>query len=165
MYYVPKHQNYLGGETIMNALSGTLLPRFLFPNKVKGSDSRDVFEKVTGFTLLDNTSMGLSVVGEFYVNYGVKGAWAGLFIYGMFISLALRLLSSYFKFSPFVVLWFVLIFFQVIKAETYFLKVMNHFVKASMFTVFVYTFLQSIGIEIFPVQKAKESLYSRKINS
>lgn len=166
MNYVPRNQDYLKGETINDALSASLLPRFLFPEKASGLDSKETFEKVTGLELIKGTSMGLSLVGEFYVNYGILGAWIGLFIYGLFISLSIRFLMVYSKFSPFIILWFVLVYFQVIKAETYLLKVLNHLIKAGSFLIFLHLTLKAFNFELFPIpNELAEKPEERKIGS
>lgn len=157
MDYVPRHTDHLGGKSVSDAISASLLPRFLFPNKTSTEDALMVFEKVTGLTLIGGTSMGLSVVGEFYANYGIYGAWLAMFIYGLFISFFLKLLVRLSGNSPFFVLWLVVIFFQVIKAETYLIKVLNHLIKASIFVFVLHFGLRMFGINVFPKVKEAEN--------
>lgn len=155
MDHVPRNHDFLGGVSVADAFSASLLPRFLFPNKTSSDDAKKVFEKVTGLTLIKGTSMGLSLVGEFYANYGIQGAWLAMFLYGAFISIVIKLLVVYTNQSPFLVLWFILIFFQVIKAETYLIKVLNHLIKASVFVIFLRILLNGLGLELFPKFKNK----------
>jgi len=155
MDYVPRKRDFLKGESVTSAITASVLPRFLFPDKTSANDAKKIFEKVTGLNLLEGTSLGLSLVGEFYANFGMYGAWFAMLIYGLFISFFLRIIIYFSNDSPFLVLWFVLIFFQVIKAETYLIKILNHLIKASMFVFVLHFLLKSLGLNIFPDIKYK----------
>lgn len=157
MDYVPKNTDFLNGESVSEAISASLIPRFLAPNKTSAEDVKKTFEKVTGLRLVGGTSMGLSLVGEFYANYGIYGAWLAMFLYGLFISFFLKLLLHLSGNSPFLVLWLVVIFFQVIKAETYLIKVLNHLIKASIFVFVLHFGLRMFGINVFPKVKEAEN--------
>lgn len=157
MDYVPKNTDFLNGESVSEAISASLVPRFLAPNKTSAEDVKKTFEKVTGLRLVGGTSMGLSLVGEFYANYGIYGAWLAMFLYGLFISFFLKLLLHLSGNSPFLVLWLVVIFFQVIKAETYLIKVLNHLIKASIFVFVLHFGLKMFGINVFPKVKEVEN--------
>lgn len=151
MENVPKNQDYFGGSTITEAIESAILPRFLFPNK-KGAEQAIInFKSMSGIDLNAGTSMGLSVIGEFYGNYGVVGGWLAMFIYGVFIAVTIKLLMQGIAGgSPIIVLWFLLFFFQVVKAETDFIKIINHLSKSILFFIFLKFALKMVNINLLP---------------
>lgn len=138
MYYVPDFENYADGETIKEALSASILPRFLNPTK-KGAGGQENFERFTGFMLSSRTSMGTSVIGEAYANYGPNGAAFFMLLYGLVIAFFLRQFLKLSEHnSPTLILWLPIILFQVVKAETELVVVLNHLIKASILVLLIY---------------------------
>jgi hypothetical protein len=84
---VPRKVPFAKGSTIEDALLFTLLPRALFPNKPQGA-SRVLFARFTGLQLNPSTSMGLSIIGEMYANFGYFGGVLGTFVFGSLVGLA-----------------------------------------------------------------------------
>jgi hypothetical protein len=84
---VPRKVPYAKGDTLKDALMFSLLPRALFPNKPEGA-SRVLFARFTGLQLNSTTSMGLSVIGEMYANFGYWGGVLGTFVFGSLVGLA-----------------------------------------------------------------------------
>jgi len=153
---VPLHQDFLNGRTVKEALEASLLPRFLAPNKVGADQSLVNFKDVTGLALSDDTAMGLSLVAEFYANYGTVGGWFAMFIYGLVIALCIQLITDMLaKKSPLILLWLILFFFQVVKAETDLIKVLNHLIKSIMFFIIINYSLKMMNIHLFPIKKKK----------
>ncbi|NBG66654.1 hypothetical protein [Acidiluteibacter ferrifornacis] len=131
MSNIPYKEDYLGGETVREAFSSSLLPRFLFPDKKGAADGIEDFKRITGLDLQRGTSMGLSITGEFYANYGIYGGWLAIFIYGLLISLFIKWFINFSGHkSPLTYIWLVLIFYQVVKAETELIKILNHMFKS-----------------------------------
>lgn len=137
IYNVPGSEPYAEGETITTAISASLLPRFLNPNK-KQAGGRENFERFTGLPISEGTSMGTSIIGEAYANFGYQGAWAFMFVWGAFLSWGYGRLVKYGNTHPIIHVFIPLIFLQVIKAETELFVVLNHFVKS---TILVLVFL------------------------
>ncbi len=129
MEQVPEREPFANGATINEAVSAALLPRFLAPNK-KMAGGRDNYERFTGFQLQSSTSMGVSLLGEGYANYGVYGAWIFMYCIGVFYAIVLNVLYRYSRRHPTILLWLPLIFLQVVKAETELVVVLNHLVKS-----------------------------------
>lgn len=131
MRYTPYYEPFADGETILNGIEASLIPRFLNPDKPKAG-GRDHFQRFTGKKISDNTSMGLSPLGEAYANFGVDGGIFFMFMLGLFYNfymfVILRLTFRY----PSLILWLPLLFLQVVKAETDFVVVLNHLIKASV---------------------------------
>jgi len=137
IYNIPSNAPFANGETIFEAIYASLVPRFLDPGK-KMAGGRENFERFTGLPIRSNTSMGTSIIGEAYGNFGKEGAWIFMFIWGFVLSKGYNLLMSKTNKTPLLYLFLPLIFLQVIKAETEFSVVFNHFVKS---LVFVFLFL------------------------
>jgi hypothetical protein len=126
---VPNMEPYADGETIIEAFSASLLPRFLDPDK-KIAGGRENFERFTGLPLGAGTSMGTSVIGEAYANFGPMGTWIFMFFWGLFLSLFFNRLVKYAQKQPLMYVFLPLIFLQVVKAETELYVVLNHFLKS-----------------------------------
>lgn len=134
---VPLREPYADGETIMEAFRASLIPRFLDPDK-KLAGGQENFERFTGLPLAEDTSMGTSIIGEAYANFGKPGMWIFMFLWGMLMSWGYGRLIKYGNLHPVIHVFIPLIFLQVIKAETETYVVLNAFVKA---TILVFLFL------------------------
>ncbi|MCG8308080.1 MAG: hypothetical protein MI975_11865 [Cytophagales bacterium] len=139
VYNIPRFEPFAEGETIIKAVQASLLPRFLFPDK-KEAGGRENFRRFTGIGIRDDTSMGTSILGEAYANYGFERAWIFMSIWGIIVAWVFRRLMYYGKKRPIIYVFIPLIFLQVIKAETELYVVLNHFVK-SLILVFVFLWL------------------------
>jgi len=126
---MPANEPFVGGETVIEAIKSSLLPRFLYPNK-KEAGGRENFRKFTGLPINDGTSMGSSVIGEAYANFGMEGAWIFMFLWGAFLAWGFSKLVKYGQKHPVIFAFIPLIFLQVIKAETELVVVLNHFIKS-----------------------------------
>lgn len=137
--HVPHKEPYAEGETVKEAIAAAALPRFLNPDK-KGAGGRDNFRRFSGLMIGDNTSMGISIIGEFYANYG-DSAYIAMGIWALFLLLTWRFLYLRQKSIPFVIFFVPLLFLQVVKAETELVVVLNHLVKSGIviFSFFYYT--------------------------
>jgi hypothetical protein len=87
--WVPSAEPFAGGETIVSAVRSAVVPRVLDPGKyVVGGGA--VIPRFTGLQLIGGTSMGLSVPGEMYANFGRTGAVFGTLLYGLLLGLVFR---------------------------------------------------------------------------
>ena len=73
LYNVPAKKPFVNGRTINEAIEASVLPRFLAPNKVGADQALINFKEITGLGLSKRASMGLSLIAEFYANYGIVG--------------------------------------------------------------------------------------------
>ncbi len=131
MNHVPESQPFVNGATISEAITASLLPRIIAPNKKKAGGQEN-FEKFTGLELGENTSMGISLVGEGWANYGYWGGLIFMFCWGLFISWFWQKLINLSSIYPTLLVWSPILFLQVVKAETEFVVVLNHLLKASI---------------------------------
>lgn len=135
--HMPEKYPFVKGETIETAIYAGLLPRVLAPTKAKAG-GRANFERFTGTELPETTSMDISLVGEGYANYGKVGGIVFLFFIGVFYNLIIIKIIAMSKTYPTLILWLPILFFQVIKAETDFATVFNHFTKAALVAFIVF---------------------------
>jgi hypothetical protein len=137
MNRVPRWTPHAKGETVLVALKASVLPRFLFPDKPKAG-GRENFEKYSGFKLQSSTSMGISLLGEAYINFGVRGAWVFMFVFGLISSFVIQQFFLLATRYPTIWLWFPLILLHFVKAETELLVQLNFLVKN---IIMVYAFV------------------------
>jgi hypothetical protein len=128
---IPKKVDFLEGETIIEAVSASILPRFLNPNKKKAG-GRENFEKFTGLSLGEGTSMGISIIGEAYGNFKVFGGILFMGIWGWFLARCWGFFLKKTQKNLLLLAFLPIIFLQVVKAETELVVVLNHLVKASI---------------------------------
>ena len=133
---MPQRTDFLKGETITDALSAAVLPRFLNPNKTKAGGQEN-FRRFTGLELGEGTSMGISIIGEAYGNYGKNGGVVFMGIWGLFLSVFWNMVFKKTATNIVLLAFLPLLFLQVIKAETELVVVLNHLIKA---TIVVYLF-------------------------
>lgn len=131
MLHVPKKEPFANGSTITEAISATLLPRFLSPDKAI-SGGRKNFMRYSGLELNKGTSMGISLAGEGWANFGYYGGIIFMLGWGLFVGWFWRFINTKTAIYPTLLIWSPLIFQQVIKAETELLDVLNHLVKAAI---------------------------------
>lgn len=135
---IPQNRDYFYGRTYIDAINSAIVPRFLVPNKKgAGDQSREDFIKMTGYHLSKSTSMGLSILGESYGNFGLYGGIIFMFLWGTFIA---KVVSFIDKLSIKHFLWTIflpLICFNLIKAEISMMSVLNWTVKSLLFVLFI----------------------------
>ena len=140
----PQDVDYLYGKTIFEGIEASLLPRFLAPGKKdSGSASIKDFEYFTGHKLSSSTSMGLSIWGEAYGNFGLYVGALFMCLWGWLITQLLRLIQWLNKKYGFWFFFTPLICFNLIKAEINFISVMNWTLK-SLIYVWLIVFLMRI---------------------
>lgn len=125
---VPDIEPFAEGETVREALKASVAPRIVNPEK-KGAGGKENYERFTGYKL-HRTSMGISLLGEGYANYGKGGALVFIFLMGAFYSLMLRIVYSLARSYPSLILWVPLLFLHTIKAETELIVVLNYMAKS-----------------------------------
>ncbi len=151
MDHVPRNREFAKGKTIKEAIAASLMPRFLNPNK-KEAGGQENFREYTGLDLSDSTSMGLSIIGEFYANFGVAFGVLLMGIWGMCLAMIWRRLISHTYKIPLLIFFLPLIFLQVVKAETELVVVLNHLVKSIIVvTLFFWLTRRYLKWQIFAV--------------
>jgi hypothetical protein len=137
MSWTPSREPFADGETITEAIKASLMPRILFPGKVKAG-GRTYFTRFTGKPISEKTSMGLGLLGEAYANYGVFGGIIFMFIIGFFYNFFIHKIYKAALKHPTIIFFIPLIFLQVVKAETDFSVILNHLLKATVIVWFIF---------------------------
>ncbi len=140
--HMPTYEPFANGETIIEGIQATLLPRFLNSNKAKAGGKKN-FTRFTGRKLQEGTSMNISVIGEAYANFGKVGGVFFMFFFGLFLNLVYTYINSMLKKIPIMLFFIPLIFLQVVKAENDFAIVLNHLIKS---IIFIFIVLWSVKI-------------------
>ncbi len=138
MDYVPRVEPYGNGRTIKDAMIATIFPRFLYKDKPMAGGQANML-RYTGINIYGSASMDISQVGEAWANFGYTGGIIFMFFLGLFFNWVLFRLEKLFTKYPDLIFWFPLIFFQVVKAETSMVTILNHMVKALIVTWIFFT--------------------------
>jgi hypothetical protein len=69
------------GETVKDAVIA-LLPRAIWPEKGVAAGSGDIVSLYTGLKFPEGTSVGVGLVMELFVNFGILGVWIGFGAFG-----------------------------------------------------------------------------------
>lgn len=147
--WVPAHEPYAQGETIVTAIKASLVPRVLWPNKPQAGGT-DIWYRFTGNLLSPNVSMNIGIPGEAFANFG---PWLALviiliwvrFLYWLYYGLR-RLASQHY---PLLWLWVPLIFYPLMDQENDLITMLNHAVKGTLFTLIFCWFLNRLAHYIF----------------
>lgn len=139
METVPLSVDYAGGETIKDAALAAAVPRAFYTTKAKASGRENV-NRYTGLRLSKGTSMGLGPLGEGYANFGVYGAMAVMFFFGLLLNFVYRMMCAGSYQDPFFLFCLPVVFLQAIKMETEFLTIFNHLFKSSIVVFGLYYF-------------------------
>ncbi|HEV8082402.1 MAG TPA: hypothetical protein VGP55_04330 [Chitinophagaceae bacterium] len=135
MITVPDLVPFSNGEEMRQILEAAILPRILAPDKLKAGD-KSIFEKYSHIPLGGETSMGLSSIGDAYINFGILGGVAFMFVLGWFYS---AVLNSFHKNSfkyPVLILFVPLVFYYPIRPDCELQTILTHLFK-SCFLIFV----------------------------
>lgn len=134
MSNVPSRTPHVGGSTIWLAARDSIIPRALIDKReLVASDN---FRRFTGLRLSGSTSMGISVLGEAWANFGHWGT-IFMFAWGAALGLATRAIAYLTRVFPTIIAWTPLIFLQAVKAETEFAQVLNHITKSILVVIFL----------------------------
>lgn len=161
LYRVPNTVPYAAGDTVKDAVIYTLMPRALFPNKHEGA-SRVLFARFTGMRLDTSTTMGLSIIGEMYANFGYWGGVLGTFVFGSLVGLAF---SIFFKLSQQNPLWWAaapIVLLGAIEPAFNLEDISNYIVKSAL-VLFVFSSVIPGVRELLPrkaIWRHKEKLTS-----
>lgn len=141
--HTPAIEPFAEGETIFKAILASLIPRLLWPDKPTAGGAENI-QRFTGLIKSPGVSYNIAPLGDAYVNFGITGGAGFLFLYGLFFNWLLGRLFSKAQQIPTLILWFPLIFFAVVVAETDVVTTFNHTIKALIFMVICFS-----GFKIF----------------
>lgn len=136
--HVPAKEPYAEGETIIRAILSSLVPRFLWENKVK-SGGQENMRRFAGTKLVGSTSMDIAQLGDGYANFGKVGGIIFLFFYGLFNNyLYHKIVSISLNKYPTLILWSPFVFIQLLKVEVSIDTMFNAATKGAFFVFLCY---------------------------
>lgn len=135
MQQVPLREPFARGAEMNQILEAAFMPRILAPNKLRAGD-RTIFMKYSGIPVQPGTSMGLSSLGDAYVNYGIFGGVIFMFILGFVYSEVLKVFQKQSFTYPVLILFVPLVFYYPIRPDCELQTILGHLVK-SCFLIFV----------------------------
>lgn len=148
MKRVPENVPFADGETIVDAVKASILPRFLAPDKT-GAASKELFYRFTGHRLRNNTSMALGVVGEMYANFGDVGGVIGVFVYGLLIGMIFSWIAKRAEQNVLWWAWLPFVMFSVIEAEWNIADILNNVTKSLMVMLAIIFTFRRYNIRLF----------------
>jgi len=84
--YVPAVEPHADGELLGMAVSNTLMPRFLYPNKLVLPSDSYYTRRFAGINVSEeSTSISIGYMAEFYADWGLLGMFVSVFLYGLLI--------------------------------------------------------------------------------
>ncbi|WP_309381096.1 hypothetical protein [Cerasicoccus frondis] len=137
MLHVPLVEPYAEGETIKDAVISSIFPRVIYADK-KRAGGQENFERFTGLNLESGTSMGTSILGEAYANFGKFGGTVFMFLWGLIYAFFYRLAIRHSYKDAYFLFWIPLIFYQAIKAETELVVVLNQLIKGTVLALIAF---------------------------
>lgn len=149
MKTVPRKVPFADGSELNEILVSAIFPRFLIPDKLTAGN-REIFMRYTRFPLKRSVSMGLSSVGDAYINFGILGGCLFMFLLGMFYS---EVLKGFFRFSkvyPVLLLFTPMVFYYAIRPDSELQTNLGHLVKSCFLIFLIFQFWKSkLKIQIF----------------
>ncbi|MBU3715125.1 MAG: hypothetical protein FGM46_09295 [Ferruginibacter sp.] len=128
MNRVPETIDFANGEELYLILESAFMPRFLAPNKLTAGN-RDLFVKYSGVAIKEGTSMGLSSLGDAYINFGIFGGSIFMFVLGFFYSEVLNYIHKQSYEFPILILFVCMLFFYPIRPDCEFQTILGHLIK------------------------------------
>jgi hypothetical protein len=144
MSHVPTEEPYAMGDTLVDAVVFSIVPRFLVPSKQVGA-SRSIFLRFTGIDLPETTRMGLGIIGELYANFGRLGATISTFAYGYIFGWIFVFFAERAQRNP---LWWAVaptILLPGVEPGFNIEDIFNHIVKAAVVFVVVWKAVPPVG--------------------
>ncbi len=135
MFTIPDRVPFENGKEMMRILEAAFLPRFLAPNKLTAGN-REIFTKYSGIKIKAGTSMGLSSLGDAYINFGVVGGALFMLVLGMAYNIILKVFQKNGKKYPILLMFTPLVFYYPIRPDCELQTILGHVVK-SCFMIFV----------------------------
>lgn len=150
MKTVPAKTPYEDGSEMAKILEAAILPRILAPDKLRAGD-REIFMKYSGLRLREGTSMGLSSLGDAYINFGITGGCIFMFFLGLLYNFTLIQFHNFSRYFPLLLLFVPLVFYYPIRPDCELQTILGHFLK-SIFLIFI---VMKFWKKFFKIEEAK----------
>ena len=136
MKTVPDRIPFSNGGEMYQILEAAILPRVLAPNKLSAGD-RTLFTRYSGIQLRSGTSMGLSSLGDAYINYGIYGGCFFMFLLGLLYSWVLNVFFRQSRKYPILILFVALVFYYPIRPDCELQTILGHLFKSCFLIAFM----------------------------
>ena len=136
MKTVPDKVAFENGAELNRIIESSILPRILAPDKLNSGD-RFIFMKYSGIPVAAGTSMGLSSVGDAYINFGVFGGCIFMFFYGLLFNVFLKLFNRFSIKFPILILFTCVVFYYPIRPDCELQTILGHLFKATVIIFFI----------------------------
>ena len=133
MLRFPEMKEYDYGANLSLSLASAAVPRLLWPDKPEAGGKYNMLY-YTGIVLRQGWSTNVGPLGEAFGSFGPGLGMFYMFLLGLFIRWAYRLVFKLSRTTPLLVLWIPVIFYQVTySAESDTLQILNSVVKSAIF--------------------------------
>ncbi len=150
MTTVPDQVPFANGSEMYEIVEAAVMPRILAPDKLKAGD-RGIFNKYSGIPITAGTSMGLSSVGDGYVNWGAFGGVIFMLALGLIYSEVLNIFYRQSLIYPILILFVPLVFYYPIRPDCELQTILGHLVKSC---ILIFVMMQVWGVS-FRVPKSR----------
>jgi hypothetical protein len=150
---VPAKIPFSEGTEMYQVLEAAIMPRILAPNKLTAGD-KTIFTKYSGLRIRPGTSMGLSSLGDAYINYGILGGCLFMFILGLLYGGILNLFYKHSNKYPILILFTALVFYYPIRPDCELQTILGHLFK-SCFLIYIMLLLFKSAFKIQPGSPAR----------
>lgn len=142
MNNVPAIVPFSKGEEMYQVFEAGILPRIFAPNKLNAGD-RTIFMKYSGLRIRAGTSMGLSSLGDAYLNFGITGGCIFMFFLGLMYSYILTIFYKQGKKYPVLILFTALVFYYPIRPDCELQTILGHLFKSCFLLYVMIMFFKS----------------------
>ena len=154
MKTVPEKVPYSNGAELWQIIQAAILPRILAPDKLKAGD-RTLFTRYTGMPLRSGTSMGLSSVGDAYINFGIVGGCIFMLVLGLVYNQVLKTFYKLGNYYPILILFTTIVFYYPIRPDCELQTILGHLVKSCFLIYVVFTIWKKYFI-VYPQPPEKD---------
>ena len=147
---IPAKMPFANGEEMYQIFEAAILPRILAPNKLNAGD-HTLFTKYSGIRIREGTSMGLSSLGDAYINYGIFGGCVFMLLLGLLYSGILTIFFKQSKKYPALILFTALVFYYPIRPDCDLQTILGHLFKSCiLIAAMIYFFKTTFRVPTVP---------------
>lgn len=150
-----RRRDFQGMHLMSLYLEAAVLPRFLAPNKIT-SGNKDIFNRFSGHTIRQGTSMGLGIFADGYIAYGY---WGTLFFglgLGLLFGLVFKVVERWGEISPFFILFIFPILNYAVRPDCETQTTIGHLVKSLIVFGLTMTFYRKYFTGKIYLEKRKQ---------
>ena len=124
-----KNQNFQELENVKLYLEAALLPRIIAKNKLE-SGNKEIFNKYSGHTISQGTSMGLGIFADGYISFGTWGVLIFGYALGLLFAFVFSMVLKWTQISPIFFLFIFPILNYAVRPDCEVQTILGHIVKS-----------------------------------